>query len=68
MTFLAKSPKEIFAGQEALLKKQAEMTTFGPGAIFYNFVGRVFKRLFRIKGGHDGASKRIAKCGVNRRP
>ncbi|MEO8102637.1 MAG: hypothetical protein ABI790_08930 [Betaproteobacteria bacterium] len=41
VTLLAKSPKEIVAGHEALLKSQADRNALGPGVIFYNFVGRL---------------------------
>jgi hypothetical protein len=41
VTLFAKSPKEIVAGQAALLKYQEDLHALGPGAIFYNPVGRV---------------------------
>ena len=40
-TLLAKSPKEIVAGREGLLKWQEKRSALGPGAIFYNLVGKL---------------------------
>ena len=41
VALFARSPKEIVAGHEALLKRQADRHALGPGAIFYNPVGRL---------------------------